>query len=68
MIQISINNQQQTLKNGSSVLNVLMMLGREDETMLGIAVNQTFIPKAQWAQTELKENDQMDLLNPISGG
>jgi len=68
MIQVSINNNQQTLEAGSTVLDALTILERNDETMLGVALNQTFVPKTQWAETRLKDNDKMDILNPISGG
>lgn len=68
MIQVSINNKQQTLEDGSTVLNALKILGRDDEAMLGVALNQTFVPKIQWAETQLKERDKLDILNPISGG
>ena len=68
MIQVSINNIQQTLEAGSTVLDALEMLGRENETMLGVALNQTFVSKTQWAETQLNDNDKVDILNPISGG
>ena len=33
-----------------------------------VALNQTFIPKHQWSQTPVNENDAIDILAPISGG
>jgi len=50
------------------VLDALKMLGRDDEAMLGVALNQTFVSKTQWAETQLNDNDKVDILNPISGG
>lgn len=68
MIQISINNNRQTLETGATVLTALEVLGRENDIMLAVAVNQTFVPKTQWLDTELKDRDEVDILNPISGG
>ena len=68
MIQVSINNSLETLDEHCTILKALEVLGYTKTGMLGIAVNQTFIPKDQWDQTELKDNDQLDILNPVSGG
>ena len=68
MIQVSINNSLETLDEHCTLLKALEVLGYKKTGMLGIAVNQTFIPKDQWDQTELKDNDQLDILNPVSGG
>ncbi len=68
MIKVSINNEIQALANECSVRQALEALGYDANAMLGVAVNQTFVSKADWAQTLLKENDQVDILNPVSGG
>ena len=68
MIQVSINNIQQKLAVGSTIAEALDTLGYADQTMLGVALNQVFIPKDQWANTLLNNNDQLEVLNPVSGG
>lgn len=68
MMTVSINNSKEELESNTSVLKALESLGYENTVMLGVAVNQIFIPKDQWATTCLQENDQVDILNPISGG
>ena len=68
IMKVSINNSIKELDNPISVLRALESLGYKNITMLGVAVNQVFIPKDQWADTYLQENDQVDILNPISGG
>ncbi len=68
MIKVSINNSIEKLDSNTSILKALESLGYKNTVMLGIAVNQVFIPKDQWANTYLQENDQVDILNPISGG
>jgi len=68
MIHVSINNQLETLDASCTVLKALEILGYEKVGMLGVAINQTFIPKDQWAETELNDQDKLDILNPMSGG
>ena len=68
MIHVSINNSLETLNVDCTVLKALDTLGYEKTGMLGIAINQTFIPKDQWADTVLNDHDKVDILNPVSGG
>ena len=68
MIQVSINNHIETLDKNCTVLKALETLGYVKTGMLGIAINQVFIPKDQWAEKTLKDMDKVDILNPVSGG
>ncbi len=68
MIQVSINNQLEALDTHCTVLKALEILGYQKTNMLGVAINQTYIPKDQWAETELNDQDKIDILNPVSGG
>ena len=33
-----------------------------------IALNQTFVPRSQYASTQLQDNDAIELLAPMAGG
>lgn len=68
MITVSINNSQEILETGSTVLNAIEVLGYESNYMIGVALNQHFVPKDQWNKTLLNSNDKVDILNPVSGG
>ncbi len=68
MITVSINNQMQTLEADVTVSEALTTLGYDADGMLGVAINTTFIPKENWQSTQLKQDDKVDILNPISGG
>ena len=68
MIQISVNNIIQHLPESSNIEQAIETLEFKDKTMLGVALNQIFIPKEQWSETLLKDQDQLDILNPVSGG
>jgi len=68
MIQVSINNSLETLDKNCTVFKALEVLGYEKTGMLGVAINQTFVPKDQWRDTVLNDQDKVDILNPVSGG
>ncbi|HIQ14080.1 MAG TPA: sulfur carrier protein ThiS [Leucothrix sp.] len=68
MIQISVNNIIQHLPKSSNIEQAIEALEYSDKAMLGVALNQVFIPKDQWSVTFLKDQDQLDILNPVSGG
>lgn len=68
MIKISINNEIKTFSISCSVKQAIETLGYQSDAMLGVAVNQTFVAKDNWAETMLEDNDKVDILNPVSGG
>lgn len=37
-------------------------------THLAVAVNSDVVPRARWAQTQLKEDDAVEILTPRQGG
>lgn len=68
MIKISVNNTIQHLSDNINIEQAIDVLGYKEATMLGVALNHSFIPKEQWSATQLKNQDQLDILNPVSGG
>ena len=68
MIKVSINNKLEDFEAGTTVLNAIEKLGFAEDTMLGVAVNKIFVSKDQWAEKTLEDKDQVDILNPVSGG
>ena len=68
MIKVSVNNKAETFEDNVTVSQALAKLGYSSDGMLGIAVNQVFVSKDHWEVTTLDEFDQVDILNPVSGG
>jgi len=68
MIKVSINNTMKAFHADCTVKQALDTLGYKEDALLGVAVNQMFISKDHWEETILKENDTVDILNPMSGG
>lgn len=68
MIKVSINNKLEDFEAGTTVLSAIEKLGFAGDAMLGVAVNKIFVSKDQWAEKTLEDKDQVDILNPVSGG
>lgn len=68
MIKVSINNKAETFENNVTISQALTKLGYSSDGMLGVAVNQVFVSKDYWEEATLNEFDQVDILNPVSGG
>jgi sulfur carrier protein len=35
---------------------------------IAVAINETFIPRSQYAQTEIKNGDSIEVVSPLEGG
>jgi len=68
MIKVSINSQQKQFDKELSIAQALEELGYQEQGMLGVAHNQTFVAKDLWATILIKHSDELEILNPISGG
>jgi len=51
-----------------SLFQLLQQLKKEEEGGLALALNQEVIPKALWANTFLKNQDQVLLITATQGG
>ncbi len=64
---ISLNNTQQHIETGISIATLLHSKAITRQG-IAIAVNNTVIPKAQWEQTLLQENDHVTIIQATQGG
>lgn len=72
-MNLAINGEKKTFDNIETLQQLLMTLGyvRTDGVVQGnivVALNQTIIPVSQYAETQLNDNDQLDILGAITGG
>jgi sulfur carrier protein len=65
-MQVRINQLLHQLPDGSSLAQALEAGGFHPP--YAVAVNLHFIPKTQYATTALKENDEIEVISPITGG
>lgn len=59
-----------TSANGGNVAQALNLFLSEDQTQttFAVALNSQFVSKTNYASTQLKDGDALDVLFPIVGG
>lgn len=67
MIMISVNNSRQSINNNSSVATLLEQLGYQSNKV-AVAVNSDFVPRSQYNEYKLNDNDAVDILSAVQGG
>lgn len=67
MINLYINNEKTLVDNTASLQDLLIQNNYAAEH-LAIALNQKFVPRCQFAQTQLHPEDRIDIIVPMQGG
>ena len=77
-MNLAINGEQKRFDNIRRLQQLLVALEYVTETdvingnipasNIVVALNQAIVPAAQYAETELNDNDQLDILGAITGG
>lgn len=66
-MQISVNNEIQTVADTCSILNLLEQLDYDHQSV-AVALNTDFVPRGNYAQQLLCTGDKVDIVAPIQGG
>ena len=67
MIDLQVNGEAKRLESDCSVADALTAWGYRLED-IAIAVNSEFVPRHQYPQQILAENDLVDIVTAIQGG
>jgi sulfur carrier protein len=67
MIEISLNGQRREIEESVSLLQTLECLGYRCEK-IAVAINSEFVPRANYATTFLRGEDNVDVVLPVQGG
>jgi sulfur carrier protein len=65
-IQVLINQVPHTLLQGATLADAVAQAGLR--TPFAAAVNLQFVPRGQYAQHHLSQDDKIELIAPITGG
>ena len=63
-----IVNDKETQFTGSSLEDLLNEMQIADKKGMAVAVNESVIPKGNWGQQQLRENDSVLIIKPTQGG
>lgn len=66
-MKISVNKTQRKVTEGINLFNLLQKINMVPEKTLA-SVNDEIIPRDEFANTTLKENDEIDLFSFVGGG
>jgi sulfur carrier protein len=67
MINITVNNNVQSIKDASSIETIVTQLEVEAKG-IAIALNHTVISRTEWNNILLKENDSILIIKATQGG
>ncbi len=67
MMKISVNNETMTVKEKTRLNELIQQLSYETGRF-AIAINGTFVPRHQYAQTQLHDDDHVDIVTAVQGG
>ena len=66
-LEISLNGQR--VQTDAVTLQALLLTQTYDlKSAFACAINNTFVPRQQWAERALQNGDQIDVVTPITGG
>jgi len=67
-MKININNQGHELEDSACVIELMKHLSMDEKDGIAIAVNACVVPKKEWHQFLLKENDDIIIIQAAQGG
>ncbi|UMZ73175.1 sulfur carrier protein ThiS [Natranaerofaba carboxydovora] len=66
-MELKINGEKRNVNDGLTIKGLLDELGVKSEGKI-IVLNQEVVPEEQWEDKELKENEEIEILNMVGGG
>ncbi len=65
---VFINNTQHEFPSAATVADTLASLQIEASRGVAVAVNNTVLPRSEWAETALRDNDRLTVIRATQGG
>lgn len=65
---LRLNGEQREMAPGSSIPDVLAILGFEDLRGVAVAVDGEVVPRSSWDGCHLSEGMKVEVLKPVQGG
>ncbi len=67
MIRVRINGEDREIPHEMTVAELVKWLNIK-EPATAVAVNETVIPRSEWEQTRIEENDRVEIIRIVAGG
>ena len=66
-MKLSINGEIKEFKQKTLTVKELLELMKYNKG-IAVALNETFVLKTKYVETEINDGDRLDILSPIAGG
>ncbi len=66
MIEVKVNGEVTEISQTN--LNAFLSEFANGQSTFAVAINQTFVPRSNYATTELQAGDDIEILSPMQGG
>lgn len=66
-IEITVNGEARQIDQGARVTDLIKQLELTPER-LAIELNLSILPRAKWAETELRPGDRLEIVHFVGGG
>lgn len=67
MLTISLNNEKIQLTEPLSAMLLLEQQGFQGDK-IALAINGSFVPRSQYADTNINDGDEVDVIQAVGGG
>ena len=67
-MEITYNNQVQEIQEETLVSDFVFSQMGEKQNGIAVAINESIVPKIEWAKTYLKSNDNLLIIKATQGG
>ena len=65
---VSVNNEQKELNDQSGLIDLLAHLQLAEGKGIAVAINNKVVPKTQWEEKVLSEDDKVTIIKATQGG
>ena len=66
-MHLFINGEEQEFANTLSLAELVEQLGMKGDRV-AVELNREIVPRAQWAGTQLKDGDRLEIVHFVGGG
>ena len=67
-MEVIVNNKPHTLSEKSTIQELLNQLDLPSQQGIAVAINQAIIPKTDWENTQLSNQDKVMIITATQGG
>jgi sulfur carrier protein len=66
-MRLTINGKEQTFSESLTLAQLIEQLGMKGDRV-AVELNRDIVSRAQWAETALKDGDQLEIVHFVGGG